>query len=122
MSVLGRRVSVKAALMYFTPRLRLRDSGFVREAKPSSDPCSDGERRPASKSAPALIEKGRVVSMCRTVESLEALSNQAVVIDHDCRVWQKDSAYLSPWFTPGDTMGYPVDEVVLPARLLDGGL
>lgn len=60
--------------------------------------------------------------MVHSFVELDGMHDQAVVIDRDQRVWQKDISYGSPWFTPGDTMGYPVDEIALPARLLDDGL
>lgn len=62
-----------------------------------------------------------------TVDELDALPYFAVVYDHDNKTWQ----YLPPgalqgrsggWATPGVAGTFPVDDVCLPAYLLDDGL
>jgi hypothetical protein len=58
-----------------------------------------------------------------TIKQLNALPHFAVVYDQANWVWQKKSVNRQVgWATPGVAGTFPVDDVILPAYLLDDGL
>lgn len=60
-----------------------------------------------------------------TVKALDDLLMFAVVYDHDNKIWQHlPSGGLAArgWATPGVAGTFPVDDISLPAWLLDDGL
>lgn len=59
-----------------------------------------------------------------TVDELDDLPIFATVYDHDNKIWQhlpSGGLVASGWATPGVAGVFPVDDVGLPAWLLDDG-
>jgi hypothetical protein len=55
-----------------------------------------------------------------TVKELHELPVWAVVYDHGNKTWQK--FHGQRWATPGVAGVFPIDDIELPAYLLDDGL
>lgn len=59
----------------------------------------------------------------RTVEELDKLPDQAVILDDFNTAWQKGHlGHFSGWLRPGSDVVHQSADINLPARLLDDGL